>query len=206
MAGVAGEGAVDWPDAPAFSYIGAAAPRAPLIVGVGMVAGGLLPLLIGAVGVLVLTLPEVVPAWVTSRSGPFGGIFAAGGKNNGSVIIFAAVTALGLFEIAFGLWFARRLTVLRPALAISADGVFAFRRGKPWRSLAWSDIVSIVKRCGRGAKTGQGLITVRIEAPGGGLELTSEIAGYDEACALLARHAQAHGITPLDQTGAAAAL
>ena len=165
----------DWPDAPAFSYTGAAA-RAPL--------------LIGAIGLLAKTMPGTVP---------FAGLFASG-KTNASVIVFAALAALGLVESLFGVWLARWMTALQPALAVSAEGIFAFQSGKPWRSLAWSEVTSVVKLRSRGPKTGQGVITVRVAAPGVRLELTSQISGYAEACGLLTRHARAQGIKLLDTT------
>jgi hypothetical protein len=191
MRDLASETVADWPDAPAFSYTGAAA-RAPLLIGVAVVAAGLLPLLIGAIGLLAKAVPGTVP---------FAGLFASS-KSIASVIVFAALTALGLVESLFGVWLARWMTALQPALAVSAEGIFAFQSGKPWRSLAWSEVTSVVKLRSRGPKTGQGVITVRIEAPRCRLQMSSQITGYAEACQLLTRHARAHGITLLDQTGA----
>jgi hypothetical protein len=202
MVGSAGEGTVDWPEAPVFFYTGIAA-RAPLIVVVGLVGSGLFPLLIGGVGVLAAIMPEVLPVSMAHPSS-LASFIAAARAGRGMFIISSALASLGLLEALAGVWIALWIGRLRPALAVSAAGIFAFRGGKPWRSLAWADVISIVKLRSRGPKTGQGVITVRIAAPGVRLELTSQINGYAEACGLLTRHARAQGIKLLDTTEGAA--
>ena len=173
-----------------FSYAGAAA-RAPLIAGIGIIGNPLLLLAVSGLNVLSVLMPDIMPGWEHSRS--FWYFFVMARREHAVFVACVVLAAYSVVAILFGIWFTRRLARSRPALAITADGVFAYRRGKPWRSIAWREVSSIARRQTRG-KYGRTFATVLIQGARLTLEMGEKIAGWDEARRLLTRFAQQHGI------------
>ena len=180
----------NWPEAPMFSYSRAEA-RVPLIVGIGMIGNPLLLLAVSGLNVLSVLMPDIMSGWERSRS--FWYLFVMARREHAVFIACAVLAAYSVLALLFGLWLTRRLARSRPALAITADGLFAYRRSKPWRSISWREVGSITRRETRG-KYGRMFTTVLIQGASFTLEMGEKIAGWEEARRLLTRFAQQHSI------------
>ena len=180
----------NWPEAPMFSYSGASA-RVPLIVGIALIGTPILLLAVSGLNVLSVLMPDVMRGWERTRGVWY--LFVMARREHAVFIACMVLAAYSAIAIVVGVWITRRLDRSRAALAITADGIFAYRRGKPWRSISWRDVGSITRRETRG-KYGRTFTTVLIQGASFTLEMGEKIAGWDEARRLLTRFAQQHAI------------
>jgi hypothetical protein len=85
-----------------------------------------------------------------------------------------------------------------PGIALSADGVFAYRTGKPWRFIGWREIVSIT-RCTMILR-GSVMIWLEIKGSRYTIKVRTSINRFADLCACLTRYARDHGV-PLRASG-----
>jgi hypothetical protein len=166
------DGAPNWPEAPTYTYGGFAAPRPLLTRGV-YTTGGL--------GIMAFTaLDAFSPSfhkWLT------------GSHQVASISEFVFGAALGLFCILFGVWMARAWARICPGIALSADGVFAYLMGKPWRFIAWREMESITKGHDRSGKPSLG-----IKGPRYTIQVGGRIDRFADLCECVTRYARDHGL------------
>jgi hypothetical protein len=161
-----GEAAINWPEAPRF------VDRTPMaaygVAGVCFVGGGLFLLFI-------LFSAFRTDAPIQPRD----------------FLVLAVAGSLAVALLGYGLFF---LWVGLPSFAITDDGVFAFRRGKPWRAIAWREVASITRSYIRPRGVPKPVPVLAIKGPRFALRIWTNLEGYDEALRLLTRYARDHGI------------
>jgi hypothetical protein len=135
------DSATNWPEAPAYSYSGLEAPM-PWLWYVVMTTGGLLILAFAGLNALSASVPDSLAGW---DGAPLLSIFVIARHDHLDPIIFVALAAIGVVSILVGIWMARFILHMRPGIALSADGVFAYLKDKPWRFIGWREIVSITR-------------------------------------------------------------
>jgi hypothetical protein len=158
------DSAVNWPEAPAYSYSGFADLRN---VGVAML----------------LTL---VPFFLA-----LAGLNAFWGVGSNSYVWSIGYAVFGAVSAFIGVAFMRDFAFDRPEIALSADGVFAYRRGKPWRFIGWRGVVSIT-RCtpaSRGAR-----LFLLIKGPRHTIKVYESIDRFADLSECLSRYARDHGL------------
>jgi len=94
--------------------------------------------------------------------------------------------------ILLGIWMARSFARTRPGIALSADGVFAYLTGKPWRFIAWREMESITRATA--PPRGGDIRYLAIEGPRYDIKVDEKIDGYADFCECLTRYARDHGL------------
>jgi hypothetical protein len=166
--------AANWPEAPTYSYRGL---NANWILGGTFMAFALLFLaLAGFMAAHSVTVPD----------------------RHGRVAFGSTeVAAFGIFWMIVGVLAAWGFPRLRPAIALSADGVFAYLKGKPWRFIAWREMVSITQF--NSYYRGHHKVSLGIKGPRYTTEVDEEIERFADLCERLTRYAHDHRI-PLRAT------
>lgn len=161
MAIASDDSAANWPEVPTYSYSGAEA-HLPLLLGSAMVTGPLLGMALVGLAARYQDIP----------SGTF-------------VILMGLVFFFALLSV----WIVPYLARTRPAIALSADGVFAYLKGKPWRFIGWPDVASITRRTiyDKGGHPHVGLL---IEGPRYTIPVLETIDGYVDLRGRLTRYAR----------------
>jgi hypothetical protein len=167
--------AANWPEAPTYSYRGL---NANWILGGTFMAFALLFLaLAGFMAAHSVTVPD----------------------RHGRVAFGSTeVAAFGIFWMIVGVLAAWGFPRLRPAIALSADGVFAYLKGKPWRFIGWREIVSIT-RCSYMVRGGERLF-LAIKGPSYTVTVHKSIDRFADLCERLTRYARDHRV-PLRASG-----
>jgi hypothetical protein len=164
------DSAANWPEAPTYAYSGAEA-HLPLLMGGAMVGGSLFGL--AAMGFAALY--EDIPS-----------------------ITFVILAALVFFSVLLSVWLVPYMARARPAIALSADGVFAYLKGKPWRFIGWHDVAAITRRTWFD-KGGHPHLWLLIEGARHTIQVRETIDGYADLRVRLTRYARDHRV-PLHAT------
>jgi hypothetical protein len=157
------DSAANWPEAPTYSYSGLEA-HLGLLFGGGLMTGGLFGLAMAGLNAV------------------------SKGLTAGSIPLVALVA---LFIIA-GFWSTWFIPRSRPAIALSAEGVFAYLKGKPWRYIRWREMVSIT----RSSFIYRGLHghSLSIKGPRYTIQVASTIDHYTDLCECLTRYSRDHRV------------
>jgi hypothetical protein len=170
------ESAANWPEAPAYSYRGLVAPRP------------------WGVAVLITVVPFFLAlAGLNAVSGVPTNFYL-----NGSPSVSIGYAGFGVIFAFIGAAFVWDLPSQMPDIALSADGVFAYRTGKPWRFIGWREIVSIT-RCSYMVRGGERLF-LAIKGPSYTVTVHKSIDRFADLCERLTRYARDHRV-PLRASG-----
>jgi hypothetical protein len=166
------ERAVNWPEAPAYSY------RGLWVAGNMFIIGGLsFVALAGYMAVYSITVLDEHGRVVFGSTG---------------------VAAFGVFLMIVGILPAWGIPRLYPAIALSADGVFAYLevmpclKGKPWRFIGWDEIVSITRHTNMTKGTPRPYLA--IEGQRYTIKVHEFIGRYADLRECLTRYARDHGV------------
>jgi hypothetical protein len=162
----------NWPEAPTYSYSGLEA-RTPLIMGGAMMTGGLFGLALAGLNALL-------------------GVAGTRGLD-GSPVLSVVLAAFAVLFMIASVWVARYFARIRVGIALSADGIFAYLKGKPWRFIGWGEIASITRRT-TFTKAGQNRLSLLIKAPRYTIQVSETIDRYANLCERLTRYARNHRV------------
>jgi hypothetical protein len=151
------ESAVNWPEVPAYSYHGLNAPW--IGGGMFMTFGLFLVAVAGYMAAHSVTVPDDHSRVVSGST---------------------EVAAIGVFVMIAGILYAWGIPRLMPAIALSADGVFAYLKGKPWRFIGWGDVVSVAR-----VQNFKGGRWLQIEGPRYTIRVYGSIDRYTDLCECL---------------------
>jgi hypothetical protein len=163
------DSAVAWPEAPAYSYHGTNATWVPAAMGITFALFFLA--LAGFMAAHSVTVP-----------------YRDGRVAFGST----EVAAFSAFLMIVGVLLAWRVPRKFPAIALSADGVFAFLKGKPWRYIAWREMESITQFTWY--YRGRHHMSLGIKGPRYTTEVDKTIDRFADLCETLRRYADDHRI------------
>jgi hypothetical protein len=171
------DSAANWPEAPAYSYRGFNSPRN---MGVGV-------------------LITVVPFFLTLAGfNAFWGVPTTSFWLSGAPVLSICYAVFGALFTIFGVTFVWDFAGDTPEIALSADGVFAYRTGKPWRFIGWREMVSIT-RSTYWVKGGEKLV-LEIKGPRYTIPVDKSIDRFADLCECLTRYARDHRV-PLRDSG-----
>jgi hypothetical protein len=179
------DGAAPWPEAPGYSYSGLEA-RLPLLVGGAMITSSLFILTFAGLNALSASVPGALAGW---DGAPVLSIFVIGRKGDIPSIAFVILTAYGALSVLGGAFMARYFARMRPSIALSDDGVFAYLKGKPWRFIGWREIASITRRT-TFSKGGKPILTLLIKGPRHTIQVAGTIDRYPDLRERLMRYAR----------------
>ena len=105
-------------------------------------------------------------------------------------MIFAVGAVLCMVLGVWAAWFIPRV---RCNIALSADGVVAYLKGKPWRFIAWREMVSITRSIFRG-KGGAESLSLVIRGPRYTIQVAETIDRFADLCVCLTQCALEHHV------------
>jgi hypothetical protein len=163
------DGAANWPEAPTYCYRGVNANW--IVSGTFITFALLFVALAGYMAAYSVSVP---------------------GRNGHAAFGSTEVAAFGVFLMIAGILAAWGLPRLRPAIALSADGVFAYVKDKPWRFIAWREMVSITQF--NSYYRGHHSVRLGIKGPRYTTVVDETIERFADLCKCVTRYAHDHRI------------
>jgi hypothetical protein len=171
------DSAANWPDAPAYSYRGLNSPR--------------------TLGVTVMI--TVVPFFLALAGfNAFWGVPTTSFWLSGDPVLSICYAVLGALFTIFGVVFVWDFAGDTPEITLSADGVFAYRNGKPWRFIGWREMVSITRQTWMVKGSEQRVLVIK--GPRYTITANKGIDRFADLCECLTRYARDHRV-PLRDSG-----
>ncbi|HLY55121.1 MAG TPA: hypothetical protein VKS60_06170 [Stellaceae bacterium] len=133
-----------------------------------------------------------LPPWLTGAVRQFGWM----DQRRATIAVVTGFLALAVTGMLTS-----RINNSQPSLAFTNEGIYAYRREKPWRLLRWTDVSAITRMRPFRRRTQQTIEILRIQGPAFSFILAQYFENYDEARRLLAQYARLRRIKLFDWKG-----